>query len=87
MEIQSGAGGTDAMDFVARLLRMYSRWAQRKGEIDCRNLQRNSNNVLCFALGYEIDVIDETHGDVAGVKNVTLKIDGHHAYGKEKREG
>jgi peptide chain release factor 2 len=29
--IQAGAGGTDAQDFASMLLRMYIRWAERKG--------------------------------------------------------
>ncbi len=31
LTIQAGAGGTDACDFAAMLLRMYQRWCQRKG--------------------------------------------------------
>ena len=29
--LQAGAGGTDAQDFCQMLLRMYIRWAERKG--------------------------------------------------------
>ncbi len=31
LTIHSGAGGTEACDWVAMLLRMYSRWAERRG--------------------------------------------------------
>jgi peptide chain release factor 2 len=31
LEINSGAGGTEAQDWVAMLARMYSRWAERRG--------------------------------------------------------
>ena len=31
MEIHSGAGGTESCDWVAMLLRMYSKWAERRG--------------------------------------------------------
>src|SRR6185503_12580451 len=31
LEISAGAGGTEAQDWAAMLMRMYERWAQRKG--------------------------------------------------------
>ncbi len=37
VELHAGAGGTDAQDWTEMLLRMYSRWAERRGfgvEID-----------------------------------------------------
>ena len=41
--IQSGAGGTDAQDFAQMLLRMYLRWAERKGfKVDILDEQAGS---------------------------------------------
>ena len=31
LEISAGAGGTEAQDWAQMLMRMYERWAQRKG--------------------------------------------------------
>jgi peptide chain release factor 2 len=31
LEISAGAGGTEAQDWAQMLLRMYTRWAERKG--------------------------------------------------------
>ena len=38
LSIQSGAGGVDAMDWAQMLLRMYTRWAERKG-FPCKVLE------------------------------------------------
>ena len=61
LAIHAGAGGTDASDWAAMLLRMYMRWAE--------------------ARGFRTDVIDEMPGDEAGIKSVTLTVDGEYAYG------
>lgn len=66
MEINAGAGGTEACDWVSMLLRMYLRWAERHG--------------------YKVDVLDETPGEVAGLKSVSLHIQGPNAYGYLKAE-
>ena len=66
LTIQAGAGGTEACDWAEMLLRMYKRWAERKG--------------------YEVEVVDITPDDVAGIKSVTLLIKGPYAYGYLKGE-
>lgn len=64
--LNAGAGGTDAQDWVEMLLRMYTRWMDRRG--------------LHYAL------VDETPGDEAGIKSVTLQVSGEFAFGLLKNE-
>ncbi len=66
LTVQAGAGGVDACDWAEMLLRMYTRWAERKG--------------------FEVEVIDVTPDDVAGIKSATLLIKGPYAYGYLKGE-
>ncbi len=64
--IHAGAGGTEAQDWAAMLLRMFSRW------MDGRKLK--------------VELMDETPGDVAGIKSVMMSVKGSHAYGRLKSE-
>jgi peptide chain release factor 2 len=66
MEINAGAGGTESMDWAAMLLRMYTRYCERKG--------------------WKIEVNDYVAGEEAGVKNVSVQIDGEFAFGFLKAE-
>ena len=61
IEIQSGSGGTEAQDWAEMLLRMYTKWAERR--------DFNSN------------MIEISHGEVAGIKSASLYVEGHYAYG------
>lgn len=61
LEIQAGAGGTEAQDWAGILLRMYLRWAGKKG--------------------FEAEVLEIAHCEVAGIKGATVHIKGEHAYG------
>ena len=61
LEISAGAGGTEAQDWAQMLMRMYTRWAERKG--------------------YEIEVLDLSDGEEAGIKGAVLEITGDYAYG------
>jgi peptide chain release factor 2 len=64
--IFSGAGGTEAQDWVAMLYRMYQRWMEEHG--------------------YKTELIDISEGEEAGLKSVTLAVNGAYAYGYLKAE-
>ncbi|KAB1443768.1 peptide chain release factor 2 [Pseudodesulfovibrio senegalensis] len=66
LEIHPGAGGVDSQDWAEMLLRMYTRWAERKG--------------------FTLQQLDFQPGDEAGVKSVTLQIDGLYAFGQLRGE-
>ncbi|MDO9092577.1 MAG: peptide chain release factor 2 [Rubrivivax sp.] len=66
VDIQAGAGGTEACDWAGMLLRQYLKYAERKG--------------------FKATVEDETAGDVAGIKNATIKIEGDYAFGHLRTE-
>jgi peptide chain release factor 2 len=61
LDIQAGAGGTEAQDWAAMLLRMYLKWADSHG--------------------FKTEVIDQSPGEVAGVKGATVEMIGDYAYG------
>jgi peptide chain release factor 2 len=61
LTISSGAGGTEAQDWAAMLLRMYLRYCERQG--------------------WQTTVLEKTDGQEAGIKSVTLYVQGEMAYG------
>lgn len=66
LEINAGAGGTEACDWTEMLYRMYVMWAE--------------------ANDYKVKELNRVDGDVAGLKSVSLEIDGDYAYGLLKGE-
>ncbi len=66
IDIQAGAGGTEACDWAAMLLRQYLRYCERQG--------------------FRVEVLEESGGDVAGIKSASIKVDGDYAYGKLRTE-
>jgi len=66
IEIQAGAGGTEAQDWAGMLERMYLRYAEKKG--------------------FTVELMEETEGEVAGIKNCTIKVSGEYAYGYLRTE-
>ncbi len=66
MDIQAGAGGTEAQDWASMLERMYLKYCDRKG--------------------LRAEVLERSDGEVAGIKNATLKISGDYAYGSLRTE-
>ncbi|HJX04005.1 MAG TPA: PCRF domain-containing protein, partial [Dehalococcoidia bacterium] len=61
LAIHAGAGGTESQDWAEMLLRMYTRWAEKRK--------------------YEVEVLDISPGDEAGIKSATLEIRGDHVFG------
>jgi peptide chain release factor 2 len=66
LDIQAGAGGTEACDWAAMLLRQYLKYAERKG--------------------FKTEVMEETEGDVAGIRSATIKVEGDYAFGLLRTE-
>jgi peptide chain release factor 2 len=61
IDIQAGAGGTEAQDWASMILRQYLRYCERKG--------------------FKVEIMEQSDGEVAGIKTATLKVEGDHAYG------
>ena len=66
LDIQAGSGGTEAQDWAQMLLRMYTRYCERKG--------------------FTVELLEESPGEVAGLKSASLKITGDYAYGHLRTE-
>jgi peptide chain release factor 2 len=61
IDIQAGAGGTEAQDWASMILRQYLRYCERKG--------------------FKVEIMEQSDGEVAGIKTATLKVEGDYAYG------
>ena len=61
IDIQAGAGGTEAQDWASMILRQYLRYCERKG--------------------FKVEIMEQSDGEIAGIKTATLKVEGDHAYG------
>jgi peptide chain release factor 2 len=61
IDIQAGAGGTEAQDWASMLERMYLRYCERRG--------------------FSPEILEESAGEVAGIKTATLKVGGEYAFG------
>jgi peptide chain release factor 2 len=66
IDIQAGAGGTEACDWAAMLLRQYLKYCEKKG--------------------FKTEVLEETEGDVAGIRSATIKVEGDYAFGLLRTE-
>ena len=61
LQITAGAGGTESCDWAEMLMRMYMRWAEKRG--------------------FNLKELNYQAGETAGIKTVTLEIEGEYAFG------
>jgi len=66
LDINAGQGGTEAQDWAQMLLRMYTKYCDRKG--------------------FRVELLEESDGEVAGLKSASLKVSGEYAYGHLRTE-
>ena len=66
IDIQAGSGGTEAQDWAAMLMRMYLRYAERKG--------------------FQVEILEQSDGEVAGIKGASIKVIGEYAFGHLRTE-
>ena len=66
LEIRAGTGGEEAALFAGDLLRMYSRFAERRG--------------------WDVELIDLSHSDTGGIREVIAIVHGEGAYGALRHE-
>lgn len=66
LTLHAGAGGTESCDWASMLLRMYQKWADKKG--------------------FTTEIIDFLDGEEAGIKSVTVQVNGDNAFGYLKSE-
>ncbi|MDO9243206.1 MAG: peptide chain release factor 2 [Rhodocyclaceae bacterium] len=66
IDIQAGAGGTEACDWASMLLRQYLKYCEKKG--------------------FKAEILEQTDGDVAGIRSASLKVEGDYAYGYLRTE-
>jgi peptide chain release factor 2 len=66
LDINAGQGGTEAQDWAQMLLRMYTKYCDRKG--------------------FRVELLEESAGEVAGLKSASIKVSGEYAYGHLRTE-
>jgi len=66
VDINAGQGGTEAQDWAQMLLRMYSKYCDRRG--------------------FKVELLEESDGEVAGLKSASIKVTGPYAYGYLRTE-
>ena len=66
IDLQAGAGGTEACDWAGMLLRQYLKYCERKG--------------------FKAELLEQTDGDVAGIRSASIKVEGEYAYGLLRTE-
>lgn len=81
LSIHAGTGGTDAQDWAEMLERMFLRFIEQ-GKTE----EAGDRPLSIDRTSWKATVLDRSNGEEAGIKSVTIEVQGSYAYGLLKGE-
>jgi len=80
LEIRAGTGGDESALFAGDLLRMYTKFCERKGSLFAGDLLRMYTK-FCERKGWRAEIMSESASELGGYKEVVIRIEGDNVFG------